>query len=69
MNRTKTSRPTMADQMEQPVEPLLPCPFCGNEAHLVDDLITVHAECSSCGASGAASSYTGGATKAWNRRA
>ena len=48
---------------------LEPCPFCGNEAHFVDDLIIVYAACTNCGATGAHSSYKTGAASAWNRRA
>jgi len=48
---------------------LLPCPFCGNPAQVVDDLITFHVECQVCGATGAISSYSNGAASAWNRRA
>ena len=48
---------------------LEPCPFCGNEAHFVDDLIIVYASCPNCGATGAYSSYRSGAAEAWNRRA
>lgn len=48
---------------------LKPCPFCANSAHLCDDLITFYAQCDSCTASGALSSYSTGAAIAWNTRA
>lgn len=49
--------------------PPLPCPFCGNEPKVVDDLITFHVECSVCGSTGAVSSYESGSIEVWNRRA
>lgn len=48
---------------------LIPCPFCGNEARIVDALVTFHAECLNCGATGPVSSYESGAVDCWNRRA
>lgn len=48
---------------------LKPCPFCRNEAHIVDDFITFYGQCHNCGATGAVSSYRSGAIEAWNRRA
>lgn len=49
---------------------LLSCPFCGNANAIVyDDLLTFHAGCLSCGATGSVSSYRNGAIAAWNRRA
>lgn len=51
------------------IQELKPCPFCGNQAHLVDDLITFHVQCDSCSATGPVSSYLKGAAESWNTRA
>jgi len=48
---------------------LLPCPFCGGDARLIDDLVVAFVECSHCGATGSTSSYHSGAIAVWNRRA
>ena len=56
---------------------VLPCPFCGGEAHVVIDNLTYHSfvECQECGARGAKleweSEYcaTDLAAEKWNKRA
>jgi len=50
---------------------LLPCPFCGGEAHLVIEDEFSRFRCSQCGATGAPAEYGReyDATAAWNRRA
>lgn len=54
--------------MSDDTTPLLPCPFCGNDAAAIDDFVTFHVECASCGSTGPISSYKRGAAKLWNRR-
>jgi Lar family restriction alleviation protein len=49
---------------------LLPCPFCGGKAHLVD-MGDAYVDCTTCGAEGSWNSLgdTVAAIAAWNRRA
>ncbi|MCO4240913.1 Lar family restriction alleviation protein [Acidovorax facilis] len=60
----------MTEQTQPTDAELEACPFCGNANAIVyDDLLTFHAGCLSCGATGSVSSYRNGAIAAWNRRA
>lgn len=52
----------------QKLADLLPCPFCGGRAEIVDELLTFHSMCTLCGATGSVSSYLNGALDSWNRR-